>query len=111
MLDVAVAAALKVVFKRELDRRMHLLASAAPGDKTQVMRTILVESFINTVPAGAIPTNIAAGLRQSGLHPFDQSVPLSSDFAVPPVDPRISQKRSIGAEIDESVLTHSRSCV
>jgi hypothetical protein len=105
MFDVAVAAALKVAFKRELDRRVHLLASAAPGDKAQVMRRILVESFINALPAGATPANIEAGFRQSGVHPFDPSIPLNSDFAVPPVDPRIFQTRSTGAEINEIVLT------
>jgi hypothetical protein len=33
------------------------------------------------------------------VHPFDPSIPLNSDFAVPPVDPRIFQTRPTGAEI------------
>jgi hypothetical protein len=105
MFDSAVAAALKVAFKHALDRRIHLLASAAPGDKAQVMRRILIETFINALPAGATPANIESGFRQSGVHRFDPSIPLSSDFAVPPVDPSIFQTRSTGAEINEIVLT------
>jgi hypothetical protein len=66
--DVAVASPLKVAFKQELDRRKQRLSDPISGNanKAQLLRRILVASFINAVHRGATPANIVVGLQKGG---------------------------------------------
>jgi hypothetical protein len=78
MVDVAVASPPRVAFKQELDRRIQRLSDSIPGNtnKTQLLRMILVETFINAVHREAAPGNIAVGFQQGGIIPFNTLVVL-----------------------------------
>jgi hypothetical protein len=107
MFDVAVAAPLKVAFKQELDRRVQQFGEAFPGDmnKTQLLRQILVDSFINAVHRGATPANIVAGFQKTGIIPFNPMIPLESQYAMDPPNLRLFHTVRTGSEVNEMVLT------
>jgi hypothetical protein len=82
-----------------------MVVAAGPGDKTQILRITLVESFINDLQRGATSGNILVGFRDSGVYPYNASVPLSSDFAVESPNDGMFRTIQTGVEINEMVLT------
>jgi hypothetical protein len=105
MFDVTVASPIKAAFKQELDKRVGMVRAAGSGDKTQMLRIALVESFINGLQRGATSGNILAGYRASGVYPYNPNVPLSFDFAVEPPNDDMFRTIQTGVEINEMVLT------
>jgi hypothetical protein len=82
-----------------------LKTDPAKREKSEVLREIMVQSFLVGLEKGATFANIMSGFLKSGLCPVDRSVPLSSQFATTPPDPEIYQTINTGCEVGNRELT------
>jgi hypothetical protein len=106
MFDVSVASPFKTAFKQELEKPIDRATHADPEhrEKAQIIRRVLVESFMNALRRGAMPDNIESGFRSTGFISFNQQVPLDPAYAVDPVDPELFCPRPTGTEVNEMIL-------
>jgi hypothetical protein len=104
MFDVSVASPVKTIFKRELDTQINRIAHADPEEqkKTQMMRRVRVESFLNALRRGATRGKIGSGFRATGLIPFNPQILIDSACAI---CPGIFQTQGTGTETKEMILT------
>jgi hypothetical protein len=109
MFDMVVAVPLKSAFTLERDRRISWFTDANPGerDKTQILRRILIRSFTNGSHRGTTSASIVCEFRATGIMPFNLGIPLESQFAINPIDPRSFTIHHTGAEINETILMFS----
>jgi hypothetical protein len=103
--DIYVASPLKTAFKQELEKSIVLLTPIQNTERKQIIRRVVVESFINALRREATPGNIESGFRWMGFIPFNPEVPLVSAYAVDPVDPGLFRPTPTGTEVNEMILT------
>jgi hypothetical protein len=107
MFDVAAAAPLKRAFKLELDWEISCFTACNPGerDKTQILRRLLTESFINGSHNGPTPANIISGFWATGVIPFNPEVIWEAQFAIDLIYLELFTIHGTGAEINAMVPT------
>jgi hypothetical protein len=71
------------------------------ANKAQILRSILVKSFINPIHRGATSAKIVARFRKSGILPVNGLFPLESQYAMEPPDPQFLHKAPTGTEVNE----------
>jgi hypothetical protein len=105
--DVAVASPVKTEFKKKMDAALGRLMAADPEkrEKSELLREVMVESFLVALEKGATFENIISGFRKSGIFPLERSVPLSSQFATAAPDPEIFRTINTGTEVGNKELT------
>ena len=65
--------------------------------KSQDIRYIIVEAFLNALQMSATLSNCEKGFKQSGLYPFNPDIPLNSCWAMSDISNKLSkvkQKRN-----------------
>jgi hypothetical protein len=103
--DVAIASPLKVYFKKRLMGSLHLLRDADPNkrEKTDLLRYIMCESFLDAYREATTRTNCAAGFRAAGIVPFAPDLPLSSQYMMDTRSDQIAGRRA--GQINGMLLT------
>jgi hypothetical protein len=80
--DVSVAAPLKTAFKEQLRELLKKMAheDLSQRGKSEKLRFVLIEAFLNALSIGANRKNIISGFTTTGFYPLDPSKPLGSKY-------------------------------
>jgi hypothetical protein len=80
--DVGIASALKTEFKKLLQRRIEELMRIDPSSRTKsdALRCILVDCFLNALHAATTPGNLASAFEATGFVPLNPERALASPF-------------------------------
>jgi hypothetical protein len=78
MLDISAALPFKIAFKQELEKRIDRVthADTEHREKTQLIRRVLVENFINILRYAASTGNVESGFRSMDFIPFSPQSPV-----------------------------------